>query len=555
MSKRRNRAVDPDDIPNYGRRRQRPEDAARRASVLERLQRSKHLAVMANAEKLRRSLHEYTRAAWPIIEPITKFVDNWHIGVVCEHLEALLRSEIKFLVINVPPGTMKSLLTNVMAPSWAWAQWPEKRMAFVAGSDGLETRDSLKCRRIIESSWYQERWGHVYQISSDQNAKTRYENDKTGVRAAQTFMSAVIGERAEHWFFDDPHKTDTQESDDVRLSKVTKFKEEYASRGSDIRTSTKCIIMQRIHENDICGYVLAEGLADAHVFIPMRWEPPERVFLRPRFKDPRTGKLGRLLDPVRFPEKELKELERTLGSYATAGQMQQRPAPRGGGIFKRNDWQFYKTLPELDEVIGSWDMKFKEVATASYVAGQAWGRKGANKYLLPGRVRDHLGFGASLMAVKTQRAKLVETFGAKVVATLIEDKANGPAIIETARTEVSGLIPVEPQGGKEARAYAIQPEHEAHNLFLPHPSLDPTIEDFIARCGRFPAGDTDEVDAMTQAITWLKMREGFGLWLHLKSQKEEQDRARAEAEERRRKGNGHTAPPAVGAAALMETMR
>lgn len=526
----RQRVVDPDLLPDLRRPKLRGRQArvaanARAEEIHQRLQQSVHLLPMIDGERLARSLHEYTRRAWETIEPTTRFVDNWHIGVICEHLEALLRSEIKCLVVNVPPGTMKSLLTNVMASSWAWTRWPEKRMAFVAGSDGLETRDSLKCRRVIESPWYQARWGHTYQLTGDQNAKTRYENDRTGVRMAQTYMSAVMGERFDHWFFDDPHKTEMMESADVRLSKITKFKEEYSTRKSDIKTGTVCVIMQRIAEDDLSGYLLSEGLADAHICIPMRYERPgndRRIFLPPRFKDPRTRE-GQLLDPIRFPEKELKELERTLGSYGTAGQMQQLPSPRGGGIFQRAHWKFYKSLPELDEVIGSWDLKFKQVATSSWVAGQTWGRKGANKYLLPGRVREHLGFGASCLAIRTQKAA-----HPLMTAILVEDKANGPAVIETLTAEIPGIIPVEPRGGKEARAYAIQPQQEAGNLWLPDPSIDPTIEGFIHRCGVFPAGESDEVDAMTQAITYLALREGFGLWSYLKEQQEALDRQRAE---------------------------
>ena len=560
------RVLNPDLVPDYRRRRLGDRNARalaerKSAELQERLGKSKHLPYLADGELCLRSLHTFVRKAWHVLEPRKPFIDNWHIKVICEHVEAMFAPvpDIRFLVINVPPGSMKSLLINVFAPAWAWARWPERRMAFAAGSDGLETRDSLKCRNLITSPWYQLRFGHIYQLAGDQNAKNRFVNDKTGVRHAQTFMSAVLGERFDHWFFDDPHKTEMMESPEVRASKVTKYREEYSTRLSDVRTGTQCLIMQRIAEDDLSGYILAEGLADAHIMIPMRYETENadrKVYVKPRFKDPRT-KDGELLDPVRFPEAETTKLEKTLGSYGKAGQFQQIPSPRGGGIFKRGDWQFYKVLPELDEVIGSWDMKFKEVATSSWVAGQAWGRKGAQKFLLPGRIREHLGFGASLMGVKAQRAALVEKFGSKVVATLIEDKANGPAIIESARSEVSGLIAVEPQGGKEARAFAIQPQHEAHNLFLPDPSIDPTIEEFIRRCSIFPAGDGgDEVDAMTQAITWLSLREGFGLYNLMST--EAAEAARKAEEEAKRRAAEHRPPPLPGtppANGMFEYMR
>ncbi len=199
----------------------------------------------------------------------------------------------------------------------------------------------------------------------------------------------------------------------------------------------------------------------------------------------------------------MKVLEVTIGAYHTSSQLQQNPTSRGGVIFKREDWKFYTVLPEMEERIISVDATFKDLKDSDYVAIQVWGRRGANKYLLK-RLRKQLGFSATVMALRTIAAAFPG-----YTAILIEDKANGPAIIDTLAkdTTLSAVLPINPEGGKVSRAYAIQPEQEAGNLWLPDPSIDPDIETYLTELCSFPAvTNDDETDATTQAINWLKNR-------------------------------------------------
>ena len=136
------------------------------------------------AEQARRSLRIYIEKAWSVVEPGREFISGWHIDAICEHLEAVTRGEIHRLLINIPPRHMKSLLVSVFWPTWVWATAPESRWIFASYAEKLSTRDSLKCRRIIQSQWYQKRWGDRFTLTSDQNVKTRFENDKTGFRLA-----------------------------------------------------------------------------------------------------------------------------------------------------------------------------------------------------------------------------------------------------------------------------------------------------------------------------------------------------------------------------------
>lgn len=472
--------------------------------------------VAVEAAYLPKDLHEYTRRAWHILEPARRFIDGWHIGMISEHLEAMARRELKFVVFNVPPGSMKSLMINVMFPSWVWASRPSERFLCLGAADDLPTRDSMKCRRLIESPWYQERWQHVYQLTSDQNAKTKYENDKTGVRGIASFAGGILGERAGFILVDDPHKTDTAESDSVREGKLRKFREEVYTRRED-ENAVVGIIMQRLNARDLSGFVLAEGWADAHVCIPMRYEERRKVWvkgmdLRPENRDPRTRE-GELMCPKRFPESEVVKTEGVLGSFAAAGQLQQRPTPRGGGIVRHEWWRYYdptKPFPYFTIIIDSWDCSFKDTKTSAFVSGQMWAIPGhaPSERILLRRTHKRMTFTETLKAMKAQREWLEER-GLTRNALLIEDKANGTAIIDTLKTIESGIIAIEPEGSKEARAQAVSPQIEAGNVILPNPSHYPQIEAFTSEWEEIPNGAFwDDVDAASQALSYLANKGG-----------------------------------------------
>lgn len=501
---------------------------ARSTEELERIAQVARDVEPFKGELLRRRLHSFVRESWGVLEPGRNYVDGWHIGKICEYLEAMKARQLKFVVFNVPPGSMKSMLVNVNFPAWVWASAPHERFLCLSSADDLPTRDSLKCRRVIESQWYQAKWSHVYQLRDDQNAKTKYETDKTGARGIGSFAGSVLGERAGFILIDDPHKTDLAESDTVRESKLTKFKEEVYTRRED-ENSVIAIIMQRLNDRDLAGYSLAEGYADAHCCIPMRFESTRAVYLpslrkfvksdapeveaektapvfHPTVADPRTVD-GELMCPARFSEAEVSKLETVLGSFGTAGQLQQRPTPRGGGIVKRADFKFYRRadgLPEFDMIVDSWDCAFKDTNLSSFVAGGKWGRFGVRKYLLQ-QERKRMTFTETLAAITRMRDDEYTPN-----AVLVEDKANGPAVMDTLRDKVSGLIPVEPRGSKFARASAVSPQIEAGEVWLPHPDEEPWVELFLSEWCAVPTNAFwDQVDQCSQALDYLQTHGPF----------------------------------------------
>jgi predicted phage terminase large subunit-like protein len=239
----------------------------------------------------------------------------------------------------------------------------------------------------------------------------------------------------------------------------------------------------------------------------------------------------------------MESLKTSLGSYAAAGQLQQRPSPAGGGIFQRHWWRYWRPahlalppvmvrmpggearsipavpLPEsFDTVIQSWDLAFKDIATADYVVGQVWGATKADRFLLDQR-RERLDMPNTLTAIRAICQKWPRAH-----TVLIEDKANGPAVVSALKHEIAGVIPVNPEGGKIVRAQAISPQCESGNIYLPHPAVAPWVEDLIDEAACFPnAAYDDQVDAMTQALNRLRQSLVYGLLGYLEACQKRQE--------------------------------
>jgi predicted phage terminase large subunit-like protein len=405
---------------------------------------------------------------------------------------------------------MKSILCSIVWPAWEWTFKPSTRWLYSSYAQSLSNDHSTKCRRLITSEWYQRNFGHVFRLTGDQNEKVRFDNNKTGCRLATSVEGSNTGAGGDRIVIDDPHNANEAESDTVREGVIDWFDGVMSTRLNDPIESTVTIIMQRVHEKDLSGHIIKTGDYH-HLCLPAEYDPKQTVdYGSCKLKhDPRTEP-DELLWPSRVPREELERLKRTLGSYRAAGQLQQRPSPREGGTFQRGWWKYYGVSPQqcaatCDRIIHSWDMTFKDAEAAKknpdYVVGQCWGQRGAEFFLLD-EIRDRMDFTASQQAVinfanKWPQARL----------KLIEDKANGPAIISSLRRKVSGLTAVEPSGSKAARASAVSPLVEAGNIYLPGDA--PWIHDWIEEWSNFRGvdGQTDDrVDAGSQAL--IRLSEG-----------------------------------------------
>lgn len=277
------------------------------------------------AELARRSLRRFVGLAWPIVEPNAPLKWNWHLDVLCSRLEAVTRHEVNDLIVNIPPGCMKSLLVSVFWPAWEWATDPALRYLCASYGQHLSTRDNLKVRDIVTSPWYQKHYR--LGLRGDQNAKTRFDTYAGGWRIGTSIGGPGTGEHPHRKIVDDPHSESQARSDAEREEAIRWVDGTLSTRGTALGAAT-VLVMQRLHQKDMTGHFLDRGGFE-HVMFPMRFEP-ERADLRDKRKI-----AGELLWPALFPEVKVRDLELRLNPYGAAGQLQQRPAPEGGGLFKR----------------------------------------------------------------------------------------------------------------------------------------------------------------------------------------------------------------------------
>jgi predicted phage terminase large subunit-like protein len=329
------------------------------------------------------SLVAFIRMAWSIVEPGQPYTHGWHIDAICDHLEAITDGHeladgtlYNRLLVNVPPGTMKSLITNVFWPAWEWGPCNMPHLRYVCAAhkvENLSARDSRRMRQLITSEWYQARWGDLVKLAKDQNEKLNFVNSVGGFRIA-TAITSLTGIRGDRVIIDDPHSVDSAASETQRQTEVTTFLEAIPTRLNDPIRSSIVIIMQRLHEEDVSGVILDKQLGYDHLMLPMEFDPSRAFPTKLGFVDPRS-EAGELLFPERFPAEVVTRDKRVMGPYATAGQFQQEPTPRGGGVIKREWWRLYEAsvFPPMEYVVAALDTAYTIKAENDFSALTVWG--------------------------------------------------------------------------------------------------------------------------------------------------------------------------------------
>jgi predicted phage terminase large subunit-like protein len=453
-------------------------------------------------ELAERGLSDFIRLGWRYIDPQT-FISNWHIDAICEHLEAVSAGQSRRLLINIPPRHMKSLGVSVAWPAWTWAQKPRGALAgphvrwlFASYAQTLSIRDSVKCRRLIESPWYQANWGDRLKLTSDQNTKIRFDNDAHGYRLATSVDGALTGEGGDIVVVDDPHNVREAESEAVRNSVLSWWDEAMSTRLNDPRTGAYVVIMQRVHEKDLSGHILARNHGWDHLCIPARYEPDHpHAYAKDRRKA-----AGELLWPARVGETELSTLERSLGSYGSAGQLQQRPAPREGGLFKRHWFKIVRAAPAGLTRVRAWDLaatEAKQGTTPAYTAGLKMGRAVNGDLYIEDVRRDRLSpGGVEAMIVNTAKQD-----GKECRISLPQDPGQaGKAQAQYLIRQLQGFnARATPEtGDKLTRAEPVSAQAEAGNIYLVEGDWN---DAFLNEVASFPNGAfKDQVDAMSRAF-------------------------------------------------------
>jgi predicted phage terminase large subunit-like protein len=465
----------------------------------------------------------YKNIVWPAVEGDRPFVDNWHLRAMAEHLEAVTDGKIRRLLINVPFRTSKSTLVSVAWPAWVWIKNPGFQWLCGSYAEKLAIRDSLKMRRVITSPLFLKHWGDRVVLSGDQNAKEKFENTSGGYRQAFGFTSGVMGSGADTVLIDDPHDRQGANSEAERESTIVTFSEGIITRLNNPASDPIVMIMQRLHQNDLSGHVLKETGVWDHLVLPMRYIPSRSKTTSLGFKDPRTIE-GELLWPERFPEKTVRELEATLGSYGASGQLQQIPSPLGGGILKTENfrlWPADKALPDLVFCVQSYDTAFTEKTSGDPTGCQVWGifefEKRRNVILLD-CWNKHLGY-------PQLKQQVVEDWQARYAGErnnqmkpsrradiiLVEAKGSGQSLLQDLRMSNIPAVAYNPgKSDKSARAHMAAPFLENDVFWVmespKHKGKPRTwVTQFFEQLEFFPSGEHDEmVDCFTQFVIYAR---------------------------------------------------
>jgi len=439
------------------------------------------LSLAVEAEEMRRGLKSFVKGAWHLIEP-APFVDGWCLDAIVEHLEAVTRGQIRFLLINIPPRHSKSTVGSVLWPTWGWLQRPDERFLCASYSLELSTRDNLRKRSLIDSPWFQDRYGQDicivndaqaielikerdFTLSKEQNAKRFFMNDKLGIQMSTSVASSATGHGGSILIIDDCHAADEAHSNADREAALRWFRETWSNRLNDANKDKMVVIGQRIHEEDISGLILSERPDWVFLNLPAEYEPARKCYTSIGWCDPRTEE-GELLWPQRFNHETLARYKRDLGSIGYAAQYQQSPAPSGGAQFRKN-WFRYFTETETDTAyvletndgqrsvlkeqcrdFSTVDLAISGKQTADYTVFSIWAVTPERDLLLLDVIREHLNNPDQLKQLRLLHLRYPNLY------FKIESVAYQVALVQQALIEGIPCRPYNPsgKGDKVARA-------------------------------------------------------------------------------------------------------
>lgn len=458
-------------------------------------------------------LIDFVKAAWHTLEPGVKFQTGWAVDAIADHLQAVTDGHIRNLLINVPPGCSKSMLTSVFWPAWEWGPRGMKHHRFITASysQELAIRDSVRHRDLHLSKFYQDNW--PLGIKEDENSKMLWANGNGGWRKASSVGAALTGFRGDRIILDDPHSVKGGDSEVTREETLRWFSETLPTRRNKQAESALVVIMQRIHERDVSGLILANELGYEKLILPMEYESDRHCrtksyWINPAtkqrevFSDPRQSD-GDLLWPERFPRDSVEELKDAFrshgGSYAEAAQLQQRPAPRGGGMFKIDDFVIIDAPPAQDQIVEcvrGWDLAASTTNRSAFTAGVKIAKLKDGRYCILHVAR----FRAGPHEVRTKMQSLAQTDGIRVWQSLPQDPGQAGKVQKADLAKYLDGYKVHfslESGEKADRAQGFAAQVEAGNVCLVRA---PWNEQFLTEAAMFPNGQyMDQIDGCSRA--------------------------------------------------------
>lgn len=448
---------------------------------------------------LRSDLSSFAAKSFSTVNPGSELVPNWHINLICEALMACSRAEITRLIINLPPRMLKSQIVSVAWPAWLLGQNPSERIIVASYSSALAIKHSMDSRRLLQSQWY----GELYpwtRLLDGQNEKHRFSTTALGYRMATSVGGTITGDGGNFLILDDPLNPRQANSRNIRNSVNNWVGQIFMSRLDDKKKGVVVLVMQRLHEDDVTGFLLRQHRS--------RWKLLALPALAENDLEIELGnrkwhmQRGQPLQHEREDKALLDNLRQELGSRVFAAQYQQSPVADGNnGFFRQSWWRRYR-IPPLDGlIIHSWDTAIKTGQEHDYSVVTIWRlTERGEAYLL------HLWRGrAEYPDLRRQIMALAEQF--PPTGLLLEDKGSGQGLLQELRRDTNlPLIAISPREDKITRAAQASVMAEGGRIFLPEEAE--WLADFEAELANFPNGThDDQVDSLSQAMIWWRGRE------------------------------------------------
>ncbi len=460
--------------------------------MIENLTRAEYLAL------LRQDFGTFAARCFHDLNPQAALATSWHLEVIAAKLTAVREGKIGRLIVNLPPRHLKSLMASVAFPAWCLGHDPSAQILCVSYAQELSDKLARDCRSIMTSAWY--RGIFPTRLAAHRQAVQEFITTAQGYRLATSNGGVLTGRGADIILIDDPLKPEEALSDAQRQAANDWFDHTLYSRINDKRRGAIVIIMQRLHEDDLVGHVLAQEPWEV-VRFPAIAETDE-VHEIETIWGPRcfTRRQGEALHPEREPLETLERIRRTVGEYNFAGQYQQTPAPLGGGMVKAEWFKRFaanQRSESFERIVQSWDTANKATELSDFSVCTTWGLKGKDFYLL-NVLRKRLEYPALKRAVREQQS----LFNANVV--LIEDKASGTQLIQELIADgFHRVTRYKPECDKIMRLHAQTAVIE--NGFVYIPETAPWLAEYLHEMTVFPKGKhDDQVDSTAQFLDWFK---------------------------------------------------
>ncbi|MCH6552214.1 MAG: phage terminase large subunit [Planctomycetes bacterium] len=450
---------------------------------------------------LRQDLSSFIQKVFQTVSPADVYRHNWHIDAIAWALQQCLEGKIRRLIITLPPRSLKSIAVSVAFPAYVLGREPRQKIVCVSYSQELADKHARDCRAVIGAAWYRVIFPRT-RIDREKNTPAEFMTTWRGFRLATSVSGTLVGRGGNIHILDDVLKPDEALSEVLRTRVIEWYRSTLATRPDDKTRDVIIVIQQRVHEEDLVGFLL-EQEGWTHLNLPAIAEERQVIPLGPQLVHLRQE--GDVLHPAREPHEGLMRLKAEMGSYAFAAQYQQSPAPRGGGIVK---WVWFQTCdvpPEKgsgDLVVQSWDTASKAKEYNDYSVCTTWLVRDKNYYLLH-VLRQRLEYPALRKMVIAQR----NAFEADEV--LVEEAGSGIQLVQDLRSEGIGVRGIKPEGEKEMRMQVQTAVIEARRVFVPKAA--PWLMDFQDEVTKFPAGKhDDQVDSLSQFLKWVSRPRRYG---------------------------------------------